>query len=673
MISGAALNTYEVLERIPGVTVNNTGDISLNSRGGVLVMIDGRAMYMSAPDLAAYMKSIPAGNLDKIELIDNPSSKYDASGNAIINIKLRRNRAAGFTGNINSGFSQGTYARTNNSINLNYNRRKLNIYTNLGFNTAREYSKDEFHRKYFNTSNNLVSSIMLNNYQLNTSNNLNIYSVFDYGISPKSTIGATFNYNEGRREGDFDFTGQTFDATNNKSNVSSGYTHGIDKRKNINVNVNYLHQYNSNGHELSADFNYLDHHSGSERLQENFIYTNDHTLLFNDRFQYIVPVNSNIYVFKADYVYPMKSKIKVEAGLKSSYIINDNISDYYDLNGPSPVFGPGNSNHFQYKENINAAYFNVGKMWKRLQGQFGLRMENLQATGRQLGNDVVEKSEFSKSSTELFPSAFLLYKLDTLNKNSISVIAVRRINRPNYFQLNPFVFVRDEFTNTTGNPDLDPQFQYRLEVKYQHKKMYWFGLSYNKFTQVIFNTTEVVNEKYITRPYNLAKGFMILLNTGLTVSPAKWWNSNNVLRMSRMGLRSTLYGEQLNPDAFVVRMETINFFTISKSLSAELGAYYASKDLNGQAFSKQIFRSNVAVQKKIMNDKGAVRAGVDDIFHSWKYRNRSVGLKQSSYYHVNEMDTQRFSVSFSYRFGKDSNNRKRKQNNANEEEKGRLE
>ena len=166
---------------------------------------------------------------------------------------------------------------------------------------------------------------------------------------------------------------------------------------------------------------------------------------------------------------------------------------------------------------------------------------------------------------------------------------------------------------------------------------------------------------------------MILLNTGLTVSPAKWWNSNNVLRMSRMGLRSTLYGEQLNPDAFVVRMETINFFTISKSLSAELGAYYASKDLNGQAFSKQIFRSNVAVQKKIMNDKGAVRAGVDDIFHSWKYRNRSVGLKQSSYYHINEMDTQRFSVSFSYRFGKDSNNRKRKQNNANEEEKGRLE
>jgi hypothetical protein len=166
---------------------------------------------------------------------------------------------------------------------------------------------------------------------------------------------------------------------------------------------------------------------------------------------------------------------------------------------------------------------------------------------------------------------------------------------------------------------------------------------------------------------------MILLNTGLTVSPAKWWNSNNVLRVSRMGLRSTVYGEQVNPDAFVVRMETMNFFTISKSVSAELGAYYASKDMNGQAFTKQNFRSNFAIQKKIMKEKGAIRVGVDDIFHSWKYRNRSIGLKQSSYYQVNEMDTQRFNVSFSYRFGKDSSSRKRKQNNANEEEKGRLE
>ena len=138
MISGAALNTMELLERIPGVNVNGNGDISLNGRSGVLVLIDGRATYMSAQDLASYLKSIPAANLDKIELIDNPSSRYDASGNSIINIKLRKNRDAGFTGNSTSGFTQGKFARSNNSININYNRKKLHVFTNVGVNAAKE-------------------------------------------------------------------------------------------------------------------------------------------------------------------------------------------------------------------------------------------------------------------------------------------------------------------------------------------------------------------------------------------------------------------------------------------------------------------------------------------------------------------------------------------------------
>jgi hypothetical protein len=250
---------------------------------------------------------------------------------------------------------------------------------------------------------------------------------------------------------------------------------------------------------------------------------------------------------------------------------------------------------------------------------------------------------------------------------------VRRINRPNYFQLNPFQFVRDEYTLTTGNPDLNPQFQYRVEIKFQHKQVYWFGLSYNKFTQLIFNTTEVVGETYVNRPANLGKGFMILLNSGLSVNPAKWWNVNYVLRLSKLGLRANVYEEVVDPDAYVARFEMMNFFPVSKTISAEFGGYYASRDLNGQAYTKQMYRVNAAVQKKLWNDRGAIRLGVDDLFHSWKYRNYSFGLKQSFFYQTTESDTQRFSVSFSYRFGKDSNSRKRRQASVNDEEKGRLE
>lgn len=673
MVTAAGLNTIELLERIPGVTISGNGDISLNGRGGVLLLIDGRTTYMSAQDLNAYLKSIPAGNIDKVELIDNPSAKYDASGNAIINIKLRKNRNAGLTGNINSGFSQGKYFRSNNSINLNYNRKKLNVFNNVGFSTAEEYHIDLFDRKYFDAGNNITSSILLRNTQVSKNQNINIYSGFDYAVTPKTTLGAIFSFNEGKRYLDFDFEGGNYDEAKNLTGYSNGDNFAKDTRNNINVNLNFAHQYNKDGHELSGEFNYLDYQSGSHRIQHNLLYNDSSALVNDEMFQYLVPVNSKIYVFKADYVRPFKNKMKLEAGVKSSLINNDNISNYYALDGGLMVFGPENSNHFRYDENINAAYANLQKGWNRWQLQLGLRVENLQATGNQLGNEVVAKTEFKKTNTEWFPSAFVLYKVDSMGKNSLSLLTVRRINRPNYFQLNPFQFVRDEYTYAAGNPDLNPQFQYRVEAKFQHKQLYWFGLSYNKFTQVIFNTTEVVGERYILRPNNLGKGFMILLNSGLNVNPAKWWNVNYVLRISRMGLRANLYDEVVNPDAFVVRFEMMNFFPISKTVNAELSGYCASKDLNGQAFTKMMWRMNAGVQKKIFKEKGSIRLGMDDIFHMWTYRNYSFGLKQSYFTQTTEADTQRFNLSFSYRFGKDSNSRKRNRGNANEEEKGRLE
>jgi hypothetical protein len=673
MVSVAALNTIELLERIPGVTVNGNGEISLNGRNGVLVLIDGRSTYMSAQDLAAYLKSIPAGNLDKIELIDNPSAKYDASGNAIINIKLRKNRAAGFTGNINSGLSQGRYFRSNNSINLNYNRKKLNVFSNVGFSTANEYNIDEFDRKYYDGSNNIASSVLLRNDAFSKSKNINIYSGFDYSITPNTSLGASIGYNQGERDLDFRYGGKSFLTTNRPSGFSKGYDKTSDDRHNINVNINVLHKYSNDGHELSADVNYLDYRAGSDRKLRNLLYNDTNSLINDEMFQYVVPVTSRIYVFKADYVRPFSNRLLLEAGVKSSVINNDNISDYFDLADGSAVFVAENSNHFRYDENINAAYTNLQKQWKRWQLQLGLRVEHMQATGKQLGNVAVNKSEFTKSNTEFFPSMFVMYKLDSMGKNNLSLLTVRRINRPNYFQLNPFQFVKDEYTYTTGNPDLNPQFQYRMELKFQHKQLYWFGLSYNKFTQLIFNSTEVVGEKYINRPKNMGKGFMLLLNSGLNASPAKWWNMSYVLRTARLGLRASAYDELVNADAFTVRFEMMNFFTISKTINAELGGYYASKDLTGQAYTKQMYRMNASVQKKLWNDRGSIRLGVDDMFHSWKYRNYSFGLKQSTFYQTTESDTQRFNFSFSYRFGKDSHPRKRRQANVNEEEKGRLE
>ncbi len=152
--------------------------------------------------------------------------------------------------------------------------------------------------------------------------------------------------------------------------------------------------------------------------------------------------------------------------------------------------------------------------------------ENTQASGHQLGNDSVKESRFTRNYNQLFPSVFLNYKMDSAGKNTLTVSITRRINRPSYQLLNPFVFLRDKYSYSGGNSLLTPQYQYRYEIRWQHKQFLRMALSYNRFSDVIFQTTEAVGNVFITRPNNIAKGYMLLLNTGLNLSPAKWWNIN---------------------------------------------------------------------------------------------------------------------------------------------------
>lgn len=244
----------------------------------------------------------------------------------------------------------------------------------------------------------------------------------------------------------------------------------------------------------------------------------------------------------------------------------------------------------------------------------------------------------------------------------------RRINRPNYQSLNPYLFYRDNYSYSGGNPMLNPQIQTRYELKYQHGQHWWAGLSYNNFTNVILPVTKVQDSLYITRQENYARGLMVLLNIGVSFSPAKWWNINSTVRLSRIGLRGAFENVSLSPNTNVLRWEFNNYFTINQKLSAELNSYYASADMNGQNSTSGMYRINAGVQYKI-GEKGSIRLIMDDIFHSWNYHNRSIGLTDADYTQVNTSDTQRFGLAFSYRFGKKAAKGKR---SVEEEEMGRA-
>jgi hypothetical protein len=673
MISSATSNTMEVLEKTPGISVGSNGEISLNGKSGVMVLIDGRSTYMSGQDLAAYLKSLPGGLLDKIELIDNPSAKYDAAGNAVINIRLKKNRAGGFTGSVSMGLTQGKYARNNDALNLNYSQKKVNVFANLGYNYEKNYALDIYDRRFYNASSKLISTVDLVNDQVYKNKGLNGNFGLDFTATAKTTFGLIFNLNRTNRNGIFDYKSKNYNADRVLELAGSGSTVGGDKRTNTGLNLNMLHKFNTSGRELSADVNYLHYTTKGNQTLQNLTFNRGEALINRTDFIYLTPSDINIYTAKADYVHPLKNKGKIEAGFKSSLIDNDNVFNFYNVKGGTQVIDNSNSNHFKYQENINAVYLNGQKSWKRFGAQLGIRVENTQIEGNQLGNEEVAGVKFTKNYTGFFPSAFVSYKLDDNGKNTFVLMAVRRISRPNYQLLNPFVFQRDQYTYSSGNPDINPQYQNRLELKYQHKQILNMGLSYNRFTNSILPATLTVDSIFLNRPDNIKGGYMLLLNTSVNSQVTKWWYTNTTLRLSRVGIRGVSQGASLDFDTNIARLELNNYFTLSKTISAELGGYYASRDFVAQAVTSGMYILNASIQKRIWDGKGSIRISANDIFHSWIYHNRSISLFQSEYFQTNETDTQRIGVAFTYRFGKDTFARKRRHNdNASDDEKGRL-
>ncbi|KQS23881.1 outer membrane beta-barrel family protein [Dyadobacter sp. Leaf189] len=673
MISSATSNTMEVLEKTPGISVNANGEISLNGKSGVLVLIDGKSTYMSGADLAAYLKSLPGGLLDKIELIDNPSAKYDAGGNAVIDIRLKKNRIGGLTGSFSAGLSQGKYARTNNALNLNYNYKKWNAFANLGYGFEKNYSEDVFDRRFYTESGGLASRVDLTNEQVYRNNGVNANVGIDFAATPKTTLGLILNLNRTKRNGNFDYDSRNYDASNQLAVTGSGGTSGGDTRNNTGLNFNLLHKFNTAGRELAVDANYLHYVNNGNQFLRNVAFEPSGEMIRREDFIYRIPADFNIYTAKADYVHPFAKKRKIEAGFKSSLINTDNVFNYYNLENGRESINNTQSNHFKYKENINAAYLNAQKNWGKMGVQLGLRVENTNVEGVQLGNEAIAGTTFRKQYTGLFPSAFVSFKPDKKGDNTFGLMLVRRISRPNYQLLNPFLFQRDQYTYSSGNPDLNPQYQNRAELKYQRKQWLNMGLSYNKFSSTIFPTTQTIDTIFINRPDNIGGGFMALLNTTVSASITKWWYTNTTLRLSRVGLKGKVLTEELDFKSNIARFELNNYFTLSKTMTAELGGYYASRDFTGQTVTSGMYRANASVQKKIWNGKASIRLSVEDIFHSWVYHNRSISLIRSEYFQTNRTDTRRVGAAFTYRFGKETFARKRRHNNnASDEEKERL-
>ncbi|MBS1975445.1 MAG: outer membrane beta-barrel protein, partial [Bacteroidetes bacterium] len=441
--ASAGASAMDLLEKSPGVTVDKDGNISLKGKQGVMLMIDDKPTYMTAAQLAGYLKSLPASAIEVFEIMANPSSKYDAAGNSgIINIKTKKNKAKGFNGSLTLTHAQGVYPKPGGSVNLNVRTGKFNFFLNGGYTQWEGYQDLDITRQYFQQDSKHLSSIFVQHTNMKFKNpEANLKIGADYFFSAKTTIGLALKGFK-NNENDKSYSYINLEGPNGSIN-SKLYSPSTNNSlwKNGAVNFNIRHQFDSTGTELTADADYIKYRSESSQYFTNIgqdVFGNpiDTSILKGD-----LPSNIDIYSFKSDFSHSFKNKIKFEAGIKTSHVTTDNIAGYYNVVNHVDETDTGKTNRFVYHENINAAYISLNRQIKNFSIQAGLRMENTNYSGHQFGNSftVISKdSSFKKSYINIFPTLYASYQAN--EKNIFSINYGRRIDRPAYEDLNPFMF-----------------------------------------------------------------------------------------------------------------------------------------------------------------------------------------------------------------------------------------
>lgn len=659
MIGSASQNSLEILEKTPGVSVEPNGEIRLNGMSSVLVLIDGKPTYLSGRELADYLKSLPGGALDRLELITNPSAKYDANGNAVINIRLRRNRQAGIYGSFSTNYNQGIVGRGSQSATLNYNRRKLSLSGIFSYSKDDYWSLDRSNRTYLASG----SDVTVRNENRSRAHSLTARLGLDYAFSERTNAGISVETGSRPRNDRQDYRSVT--RTRKADSTGFGRVTSDGDRDNVSVYANFQHRFRQSGHELSAEANYLSFRNESNQWTDR--YTETDTLIRQPALHYLLPTRTTLYIAKADYQLPLSKTAAFEAGAKWNSASNDN--DFRSFVGSEEDYT--RSNHFLYDEQISAVYTNARKSWKRLKAQVGLRLEHTNLTGRQLGNREVQGSRFHREYSSLFPSGTFSYSLDSAGRHTLSLSASRRINRPGYNQLNPFLFYVDNYSYSTGNPTLLPAFQNQFELSYRHGQRWGLQFRYGRFRDIIFSTTEVVGETFISRPANVAAGQIMILSGNTSLNPVKGWDCNINIAAAHMALiRSEIYGQQLTPSTFTARFSVYNRFQFSKLWSGELTGQFNGRDINGQIIRRSRYGVNAGIMRKLWKDTGSIRLSVDDIFYTMKARSYAVALAGTEASFDSEYDTRRVALAFTYRFGKEI--RKRGKTENSDEERQRV-
>jgi len=646
-------SVMDILEKSPGVSVDKDGNISLKGKQGVTIMIDDRPTYMTGAQLAIYLKSLPSSAIDQLEIMSNPSAKYDAAGNSgIINIKTKKNKARGFNGSTTLTYTQGKYAKPGGSLNMNYRVNKFNIFFNGGYTYWQGFQNLDINRNYMDEGTKDINSIFTQHTHMKfISPEINLKAGMDYFLDSKTTLGIVLS---GYQNNETDIS-QSYISLKNGNNVtdslvqSFGNIHG--KWSNGTANLNFRRQFDSGGRELTADVDYIYYKSSSNQMFQNYTFDPAMQPLSSNSLSGDLPSTINIYSFKTDYSHPFRHDFKLEAGLKTSFVATDNKANYFDVTGSTYVPDTSKTNYFVYHENINAAYVNLTKKYKKWSFQAGLRIENTNYDGHQYGNIytvINNDSSFKKSYVNAFPTAYISYQLN--DKNSFNVNFGRRIDRPDYGDLNPFLFFLDEYTYQAGNPYLQPQISTNIELSHTYHNVLTTTLNYSNTQNFFAETFQQEGHATIVRRGNIGRrengGVAVSLNMPLT----KWWNTTVYVNVNYNRFTGMLYGENLDVSGITGMGNMTNMFKFTNGWSAELSGWYRTSGIEGQILIQPLGQTSAAIAKQIMKEKASLKLGLRDMFYTQQVKG-TIDFQETQATFHNSRDSRQLSLTFTYRFG----------------------
>lgn len=664
-INATGTSAFELLRKAPGVIVDNNGSIIVEGKTGVQIFIDGKPSVLQGEDLTNYLESLQATDVEAVEIITQPSSKYDAAGNAgIINIKLKKDKSLGTNGTYTSGLTNGDFARFNSSLNFNNRGRKGNFYGTY----SNRFGKSTGFINLYRTQVNTQFDAETNSVYDRNSNNIKLG--YDYYIDDKNTLGAIFNgnFNNG------------FNTNNSRTPIRPVETIQVDSilvalnqtdntSYNVNANLNYRYA-DTLGYSFNVDLDFGKYNSDRNAYQPNRYFNASETQILAERVTLQeTPIDIDIATVKADYEQNfLKGKLGV--GFKFSYVNTDNTFDFFNQIGDQSVLDPAQSNQFSYKENINAAYFNYNKKWGKWNMQMGLRMENTISDGKLESTQDNADERVERNYVDYFPSGGLTFQMN--RKNQFALTYSKRIQRPNYQSLNPFEYKLNELSFGKGNPFLQPQYTDNIKLSHTFNYRLTTSLSYSYISDFFAKVTVAEGEStnFLTT-LNVADQEVINLGVSYPKKIYEWWNLYFSLNAYISDYKPT------SPEFLAVKQETVSFyaqntFTLSKGFKMEVSGWFSSPSIWGGTYAtKSLGSLNLAFQKKFFDDKVTGRLSFNDILYTVPWR----GTTQFGNLFIDGnggSDSRQMAFSFTYDFGRNEIKKARKRKTGLEDENKRI-